>query len=70
MTQTKVTPLEWNVKEIMKARAEHLEMYCAAFIKEVGPISVLEYELVEQIESNPIDGIIQRVTWRFRKKES
>lgn len=60
--------LEWNVKKIMQARAEHIEMYCAAFIKEAGPGSVRDWVLVEQVETNPETGVIQRVTWNFKRK--
>lgn len=63
------TELEFNVKKIMQARAEHLEMYCAAFIKEAGPGSVRDWILVEQVETNPEKGIIQRVTWNFKPKQ-
>lgn len=68
MSETKIYNLKLDVSKIMRARAEHMEMFCAAFIREAGPGSVHDYELVEQIENNPEDGIIQRVTWKFRRR--
>jgi hypothetical protein len=49
------------LEEVMHKRNAHLEMYAAAFVKEVGTHEASQYVLIERIEHN-------KITWSFEKK--
>lgn len=53
------------VSRIMETQAERLEIFAAAFLKEVGSEKATEYVLCQQL-SGP-DGICK---WWFEKKEA
>ena len=50
-------------KDVTLNQAQHLEMYAAAFLKEVGSDRASEYILVQKICHNPLN-----VSWSFEKK--
>jgi len=54
------------IHEVSTTRAEHLEMYAAAFIKEVGAEEASKYQLVERTE---IFASTTKTSWTFEKKE-
>lgn len=51
-------------EDYLKARAEHIEKFAAAFVKQVGNERAAQYELVEQRDA---DGLCLR--WFFRPKK-
>lgn len=57
-TRTKISEL---TKKVMDKESELLEIYCAAFLKEVGSDKAKEYQLVRRMSYNG------GVTWKFEK---
>lgn len=51
-----------HLMECAEARAQHLEMYAAAFMKEVGSSTASKYILVERVSP---DGL--KRTWAFER---
>jgi hypothetical protein len=47
-----------NIDKILETRSEHLEMFAAAFVKEVGSLEASRYRLVEVQDGN-------KITWEF-----
>ena len=49
------------LERVANERALHIEMYAAAFLREVGTQKASEYILVERHEDN-------KITWSFEQK--
>ena len=47
-----------EISQVMQNRKELLEMYCAAFLQQVGSKEATKYQLVERHSS-------AKITWRF-----
>jgi hypothetical protein len=52
--------MEKKIQEALKARQTHLEIFAAAFFKEVGSSEASKYQLVERWGQG-------KITWRFEK---
>lgn len=52
-----------KIEEIVRTRSGHLEVYCAAFIKEVGSKEASKYSLIEERSD---DG--RKIIWYFEKR--
>lgn len=53
--------VEATYQKALKARATHIEIMAAAFLKEVGVAEASKYELVEQWRE-------KKITWHFEKR--
>ena len=54
-----------TLQSILETRAQRVELLAAAFEKQMGPVDVLEYELVERVSEDRTE-----ISWFFRKKQS
>ena len=52
-------------EDLLRSRHEHIEMMSAAFVKQVGIVKVLDYELVESTR-DLLNG--RKTIWYFRKR--
>lgn len=50
-------------KRALTSRSKHLEIYAAAFLKEVGSDKASQYELVEEWSEG-------KIRWYFRKRDT
>lgn len=58
-----MSDMKSHIDEILRTRAEHIEMLAAAFIKRVGSQEASEYCLVEQRSD---DGL--ETKWYFKRR--
>jgi hypothetical protein len=57
-----VKQMRKHIDDCIMSRAQHLEMFAAAFLQYVGSDKVLEYELIEESDVKNL-----RTRWFFRK---